>query len=87
VLAWAAVVAIIDEEDDANSDAAHPSPSRILSAGNDETLLYPTNVPPAPPMPRSTDLSPRHQEGEIIIKSHHELAQTRCHSDLVDTVA
>ena len=51
-MAWAAVVTIINEEDDENSDAAHPSPSRISSAGNDETLLYPTNVPPAPLTPR-----------------------------------
>jgi len=47
-LAWAAVVAIIDEEDDENGDTAHPSPLRISSAGNNKTLLYPTNVPPAP---------------------------------------
>jgi len=51
-LAWAAVVAIIDEEDDEKGDAAHPLPSRISSAGNGETLLYPTNVPPAPLTPR-----------------------------------
>ena len=76
-LAWAAVVAIIDEEDDENGDAAHPSPSRISSPGNNKSLLYPTNVPPAPPTPRSTDASPRHQEGEIVIESHHVLAQTR----------
>ncbi len=50
VLAWAAVVDINDEEDDENGDAAHPSPLRILSAGIDETLLYPTNIPPSPPM-------------------------------------
>jgi hypothetical protein len=81
------VVAIIDEEDDENGDAAHPSPSRISPAGNDKTLLYPNNVPPAPPMPRSTDPSPRHQEGEIAIKSHHELAQTRRRGNLVDAVA
>ena len=81
-MAWAAVVAIIDEEDDENG-----SPSRISSTGNDETLLYPTNVPPAPPTPRSTNPSPRHQEGEIVIESHHELAQTRRRDDLVDAVA
>ena len=86
-MAWAAVVTIINEEDDENSDAAHPSPSRISSAGNDKTLLYPTNVPPALPTPRSTDPSPHHQEGEIVIKSHHELAQTRCRGNIVDAVA
>ena len=48
-MAWAAVVAIIlDKEDDKNGDTAHPSPLRISSAGNNKTLLYPTNVPPAP---------------------------------------
>ena len=67
-MALAAVVAIIDEEDDENSNTAHPSPPRISSAGNGKTVLYPTNVPPMPPTPRLTDLSPLHQEGEIVIK-------------------
>ena len=57
-LAWAAVVAVIDEEDDENGDTAHPSPPRISSAGNDETLLYPTNVPPAPPTPFDGSVAP-----------------------------
>ena len=86
-LAWATGVAIINEEDDENGDAAHPSPSRILSDGNNETLLYPTNIPPTPLTPRLTDRSPRHQEDEILIESHHELAQMRRHGDLVDAVA
>ena len=86
-MAWAAVVAIIDKEDDENGDTAHPSSSRISSAGNNETLLYPTNVPPVLPTPRLTDPLPHHQEGEIIIESHHELAQTRRCGDLVDAVA
>ena len=86
-LAWAAGVAIINEEDDENGDAAHPSPSRILSDGNNETLLYPTNVPPTRQTPRLTDPSPHHQEDEILIESHHELAQMRRHGDLVDAVA
>lgn len=89
-----------------DGDAAHPSPSRISSTGNDETLLYPTNIlpavpdlslpPPPPPSrsrrrhrhprrggtirrrrddpsraadaPHTTDPSPRHQEGEIVIR-------------------
>ena len=86
-MAWAAVVAIIDEEDDENGDTAHPSPLRISSADIDETLLYPTNVSPTPPMPLSTDPSPHHQEGEIVIESHHELDQTRRRGDLVNAVA
>ena len=86
-MAWAAVVAIIDEEDDENGNTAHPLPSRISSAGNDETLLYPTNVPPVPPTPRSMDPFPCHQEGEIVIESHDKLAQTRRRGDLVDAVA
>ena len=86
-LAWAAGVAIIDEENDKNGNAAHPLPSRISSAGNNETLLYPTKVPPAPPTPRLMDPSPHHQEGEIVIESHHKLAQTRLRGNLVDAVA
>ena len=86
-MALAAVVAIIDEEDDENSNTAHPSPPRISSAGNGKTVLYPTNVPPMPPTPRLTDLSPLHQEGEIVIESHHKLAQMRRRSDLVNAVA
>ncbi len=86
-MAWAAVVAITNEEDDENGDAAHPSPSRISSAGNDETVLYPTSVPPAPLTPHSMDPFPRHQEGEIVIESHDELAQTIRRGDLVDAVA
>ena len=72
-MAWVAVVAIIDEEDDKNGNEVYPSPSRISSAGNNETLLYPTNVSPALPTPRLMDPLPRHQEGEIVIESHHGL--------------
>jgi hypothetical protein len=50
-----------------DGDAAHPSPSRISSTGNDETLLYPTNILPAvpdlslpPPPPPSRSRRRRH---------------------------
>ncbi len=45
----AAAVAIIDEDNNEDGDAAHPSPSRISSAGNDEILLNPTTVISAVP--------------------------------------
>jgi len=80
-LAWTAVVAVIDEEDDENGNTVHPLPLRILS------LLYPPNVPPALPMPRLTDPSPHHQEGEIVSEPHHRLAQMRRHGVFVDAVA
>jgi hypothetical protein len=50
VLTSATAVAIIDKDDDEDGDVVHPLPSRISSAGNNETLLNPTTVLPVVPV-------------------------------------